>query len=210
MPDEPLTTEPTATVDPTPPAAEPPAAPEPAPPADLGDAGKKALAEERAARRQLERELAELKPLADAARKAEDARKTNEQKLTEKLEAATAGQASAESELSRYKAVVAAMPPGFDPAELPKVLKRLAGSTSDELEADAAELFALFAPQQQGTTTPAQPGRPSVDSLRPGALPTTAEPSLADQIRAAEQAGDVGESLRLKSAQLMQLVAKST
>lgn len=196
-------------VDPPPPAAEPPVAPEPAPPADLGDAGKKAIDAERAARKALERELAELRPLAEEARKTADARKTAEQKLAEKLEAATATAASAEAELARYKAALVAMPAGFDPAELPKVLKRLTGSTPEELEADAAELFALFAPQQQPAPPTPHGQRPVVD-LRPGALPTTPEPSLAEQIAAADKAGDLALGMRLRSMQLVELRSKQT
>ncbi len=208
-PDEPTNLEPAATADPvTPPPTEPAPAAEPSTPPDLGDAGKKALAEERAARRQLEKELAELKPLADEARKAAEARKTAEQKLTEKLEAATAGQLDAETKLARLEAALAKMPPGFDPAELGKVLKRLTGATPDELEADAAELFALFTPQQ-ATTTPAPGQRTPVAALRPGALTPGAEPSLADQIRAAELSGNTRESMRLKSAQLAELARQT-
>ena len=204
-PDEP-TLEPAAAADtaPTPP-IEPTPTPEPTAPADLGDNGKKALDAERAARKALERELAELRPLADDARKAAEARKTAEQKLAEKLEAATAAQSTAEAELARYKAALAAMPAGFDPAELPKVLKRLTGATPEELESDAAELFALFAPAPTSTTPQAPGQRTPVEALRPGALPPGAEPTLADQIRAAEQAGNTRESMRLKSAQLAEL-----
>lgn len=203
MPDDPTTPEPAATVDPIP-TPEPPAAPPPDPPLppDLGDAGKKAIDAERAARKALERELADLRPLAEEARKAAEARKTAEQKLADKLAAATAAQTSAEAELAKYKAAVAAMPPGFDPGDLDKVLKRLTGATPDELAQDAAELFALFAPQQ-ATAPPASGLRTPVEALRPGALPTAPAPSLADQIAAAEKAGDVRTAMRLKSMQLM-------
>lgn len=208
MADEPTTPEPAATVDPAP-TPEPAPTPDPPAPADLGDGGRKALEAERAARKLAERRLAELEPLAEEARKAAEARKTAEQKLAEKLDAATAAQQEAVAELAKYKAALAAMPPGFDPAELPKVLKRLTGATPDELEADAAELFALFAPTT--STTPPAPGqRTPVEALRPGALPTTHEPTLAEQIAAAERAGDTRTAMRLKSAQIIGLAQQST
>lgn len=213
MPDEPITpTVPEPATDPGAalPPAEPSAPADPPAPADLGDNGKKALAEERAARRALEKELAELKPLADEARKAAEARKTAEQKLTEKLEAATAGQASAELELARYKAALAKMPAGFDPAQLADVLKFLTGATPEELDANAEQLFALMAPQQQAPSAPTQPGRPAVQNLRPGALPAAPELSLSDQIRAADEAGDLALGMRLRSMQLAGLQAKTT
>ncbi len=202
MPDEPTTPEPAATAEPTPPTE--PTTPEPSAPADLGDAGKKALDAERAARKQLERRLAELEPLAEEARKAAEARKTAEQKLTEKLTAAESTAQQAQAELAKLQAALAKMPAGFDPAQLPNVLKRLTGATPEELEADAVELFALMAPA--ATPPPVGNGqhRP-VEQLRPGALPATPELSLADQIAAAEKAGDVGLSMRLKSIQLREL-----
>lgn len=208
--DQPTTTEVPATGDPAPAApAAPTPDPEPALPADLGEAGRKAIDAERAARKALERQLRELEPLAEQARKDADARKSAEQKLTEKLTAAEANAQQAQAELAKMQAALAKMPPGFDPAQLPNVLKRLTGATPEELEADAVELFALMAP----ATTPPSAGngqqRP-VEQLRPGALPAAPELSLADQIAAAEKAGDVGLSVRLKSIQLRELAAKQS
>ena len=208
MPDEP-TMEPTATVDPTPPSPAAPA-PEPEPTiAQLGDAGKRALDAERAARRALEAQLKELTPLAEQARKLEESRKSTEQKLTEKLTTATVEADTVRAELAKYQAAISKMPAGFDPAELPKVLKRLTGSTPDELAADAEELFALFAAAPTTPPPAANGARQPVEQLRPGALPSTPAPSLHDQIAKAEQAGDWKAALALKS-QLTQQLREAT
>ncbi|MGL4300285.1 MAG: hypothetical protein ACRCW4_14550 [Candidatus Neomicrothrix subdominans] len=210
MADEPTTTPPGPATDPTSPPA-PPADPTPAPepdptPAQLGDAGKRALDAERAARRQLEARLKELEPLAEQARKAEEGRKTAEQKLTEKLTAAETKATTAEVELMRFRAALAKAPQGLELAELEKMARRLTGATPEELEADAAELFALFTPPAPPPAAPsAGNGQRPVEQLRPGALPTQPQPTLVDQIVAAEKAGDTRLAMRLKSQQLMAL-----
>ena len=210
MADDQPTTEPPATGDPAPAApAAPPPDPEPALPADLGEAGRKAIDAERTLRKNLERQLRELEPLAEQARKDADARKSAEQKLAEKLTTAEANAQAARAELSKLQAAIAKMPAGFDPAQLPNVLKRLTGATPEELEADAVELFNLMAPAPPPPSAPNGQQRP-VEQLRPGALPATPELSLADQIATAERAGDVQLSMRLKSTQLRELVAKQS
>ena len=149
-------------------------------------------------------ELRRVEPLAAKAQQLEESQKSAEQKLTEKLTKAEGTAQQAQAELAKLQAALAKMPAGFDPAQLPNVLKRLTGATPEELEADAVELFALMAPA--ATPPPVGNGqhRP-VEQLRPGALPATPELSLADQIAAAEKAGDVGLSMRLKSIQLREL-----
>lgn len=209
MPDEP-TMEPTATVDPTPTPPPMPPAPEPEPTiAQLGDAGKRALDAERAARRSLEAQLKELTPLAEQARKLEESRKTAEQKLTERLTAATSEADTVRSELAKYQAAISKMPAGFDPAELPKVLKRLTGTTPEELAADAEELFALFAAAPTAPP-PANGARQPVEQLRPGALPSTPQLPIQDQIAAAEAAGDHRLAGQLKTQWLADIRAKAT
>src|SRR5690606_18429359 len=72
----------------TEPTTEPAATAEPSSKPDetqLGDAGKKALDEERKARRDAEARLKELEPLAKKAKELEDAQKSESEKLNEKL-----------------------------------------------------------------------------------------------------------------------------
>lgn len=197
------------------PAASPPAtpapAPEPAPAAvpqqdePLGDAGLRALHAERDRARDLERQLKELQPLADRARELEESQKTEAQKLAEQVQAATAEASEANLARLRLEAAMDAAPAGMDFATIRAMAARLNGATPEELQRDAAELFQLI-PQQSATPAPAAstPQTP-VENLRPGALPTQPAPSLADQIAAAERAGDRGEAMRLKSMQLAEV-----
>jgi hypothetical protein len=158
-----------ATDAPTPPAPTPnPPAPAPAPapepqgdPADLGDAGKKALAEERRARREVEAKLKELQPLAAKAKELEDAQRSDTDKLTEKLTKAEKDGADARSELDRLKVAMAKAPEGMAPAKILSLAGRLRGATTEELEADAAELFKDFAGTSPTGGDPATNGQPA-------------------------------------------------
>lgn len=197
----------------TPPPAtgeQPPATP-PAPASDgsggdLGDAGKKAIAEERAARRaaetqrkELEARLKELEPLAAKAKQLEDAKKTEAEKLGEKLTAAEKRAAAAEERALRLEVATAK---GLTPAQA----KRLVGSTKEELEADADELLSSFGGAGDSSAGGKKPGaRKPVEQLRPGGLPNPPDPTLAEQIAAAESAKDWTKAQQLKAQQLMQL-----
>jgi hypothetical protein len=198
------TTPPPATGDTTPPPATPPAAPAGAG-GDLGDAGKKAIAEEREARREAEKQrkelevrLKELEPLAAKAKKLEEASKTEAEKLTERATAAE--KRAAELEAKALRLEVAATK-GLTQAQA----KRLVGATKEELEADADELLASFGPAQPDSGGKGGKGKTPVANLRPGAMPNPPDPSLAEQIAAAEKAGKWEDSMRLKAAQLMEL-----
>lgn len=204
MADEP-TTMPPATGDTT-----PPAPPAPSAPADLGDAGKKALDEERTARREaekarkdLEARLKELEPLAAKAKQLEDSKKTETEKLGEKLTAAEKRAVEAEQKALRLEVASAK---GLTQAQA----KRLVGTTKEELEADADELLTSFGGgDTSGGKGAGGKGRTPVEKLRPGAMPTQPELSLAEQIRAAEQAGKWAEARRLKTHKLLQLKDKT-
>lgn len=178
---------------------------------DVGDAGKKALAEERTARRdaekqrkELEARLKELEPLAAKAKKLEDASKSEAEKLNEKLTAAEKRAADAEQKALRMEVATAK---GLTQAQA----KRLVGATKEELEADADELLASFGGTGagDGDGKGKGKGRTPVERLRPGGLPNPPEPTLADQIAVAEKSGDFKAARRLKSQQLMQLSEKS-
>ncbi|WP_199553251.1 hypothetical protein, partial [Streptomyces sp. N35] len=148
--------------------------PAPSEPTGLGEAGKKALDQERQARREAEAKLKELAPLAAKARQLEDEQKSEAEKLAEKITAAEQRAQAAEEQMLRLQV---AATKGLTPAQA----RRLVGTSREELEADADELLASF-------TSSAPPTRPRtpVEQLRPGALPSGAEPSLGDQIAAAE------------------------
>lgn len=110
-------------------------------PADLGDAGKKALAAEREARKAAESELKAMKQqIADASKSAE-------QKAAEALAAA---QKSAEDATSRALRYEVAAEKGIDL----KLAGRLSGATREELEADADQLKALLSPAQPSGPKP--------------------------------------------------------
>lgn len=148
--------------------------PEPKSPAadqGLGDAGKKAIAEEREARREAERQrkeyearIKELEPLAAKAKQLEDAKKSESEKLTEKLTAAEKRAIEAEQRLLRAEVAAAK---GLTTAQA----KRLVGATKDELEADADELLASFG-TPTGSGGKSKSGRKPVEQLRPGAVPS--------------------------------------
>lgn len=141
---EPGTTEPTAPQAPTP-AAEPATGDANG---DLGDAGKAALQKERDARKAADKELRELRA---RVQQFEDAKKTDEQRNAERIEALQKDAAKA----LRYEAA--------EKSGLPLSLsQRLNGSTLDELIADAEQLKQLL-----GTAAPAAPATPSTPKPDP-------------------------------------------
>lgn len=133
-PQEPQGSEPSATDDPS---TEPDET-------QLGDAGKKALDEERKARRDAEARLKELEPLAKRAKELEDAQKSDTEKLNEKLTLAEGKGREAETNLLRLEVALDQAPEGMSLAQLRKLAGRIQGSTREEMEADAAELFEDF------------------------------------------------------------------
>jgi hypothetical protein len=101
----------------------------------LGEAGLKALQAERDARKTLEAELKELRPLAVKAKELEDAKKSNEQRNADEIAALKADLQS--ERLGRARAQVGAAK-GL-PASLIPLLK---GETAEEMETHADELLA--------------------------------------------------------------------
>lgn len=117
------------------------------------------------------KELAELK----------DADKSELQRATDKVTDAEKGRASAEAKLSRLEVALDKAPEGMPLSKVRKLAGRLTGDSREDLEADAAELFADFAPSDtddspEGDDTPSR--RPQV-RLKPGAAPD-AEPEETD------------------------------
>jgi hypothetical protein len=127
------TTEPTTT------ATAKPQAPAQGDPADLGDAGKRALAAERDARKAAEKTATDLAAKVQAF---EDAQKTDAQKSADALAAAQKAASDSAATALRYEvAAEKGIPLG--------AAARLTGSTREEMLADADVLKGLL-----GTTAP--------------------------------------------------------
>jgi hypothetical protein len=97
---------------------------------ELGDAGKRALEAERKARRKAE---AEAKELRDKVKQAEDAEKTELEKLQGQVADITKRAEAAEAKADRFEVAAAK---GLSLAQA----RRLVGSTKEELEQDADEM----------------------------------------------------------------------
>lgn len=136
----------------------------------LGEAGKKALAEERKARKAAEKVAAE----REARLKEFEERDLSEQQKLERKAADTESRASeSESRLLRLEVALSRV---IDEETLSRVLsgaKRLVGSTREELESDAEELFGAVLPQpkkakpsfDQGVRIPPDPSDDSPRAL---------------------------------------------
>jgi len=90
---------------------------------------------------------------ADAARRLaeiEDEKKTEQQKLTEQLEAARAESQRSATAALRLEVALDKAPEGMPLTQVRKLAKRLSGSDRAELESDAEELFADYKPSSNG------------------------------------------------------------
>lgn len=176
-------------IDPAPaaPASDSPTAPTPTPPTELGDPGKKALADERAARKAAEKASADL---AAKLKALEDRDKSEADRLTER--AAQAEERATKAELAALKSDVAAEK-GLTPLQA----RRLVGTTREELETDADELLVTFAPA-------APPKAPRPDPSQ-GAKGSTAALDLDAQIRDAQGKGDYKTVIRLQNEKFANL-----
>jgi hypothetical protein len=155
--------------EPTAPPVEPPAVPKPET-EELGDAGKKALAAERDARKAAEKELAKY-------RKAEQDKAEADKSEAEKRAAAEQRAVAAELRATRLEV---AHEKGLTPAQA----KRLAGATKEELEADADEILRDF-PVTPAATGPKLP-KPDPSQGPKGETRTRAK-SLTEAIAAARK-----------------------
>lgn len=183
----------------SPPPAQPPANP-PTPPADPPAAEE---TDWKAEARKWETRAKDNSDAAARLKEIEDAQRTEEERLKHELDQAKATSTESVTGLLQLQVALDKAPAGMDAAKVRKLAERLRGSTREEMEADAAELFADFVaspapPAAGGQQTP-------VENLKPGALPTQGEPSLPEQIAEAEKAGDWGLARSLKSQQLVQL-----
>lgn len=110
----------------------------------------------------------------------DDASKSDLQKLEERATTAEQRAQAAESSGLQLEVALDKAPEGMPIAQVRKLAKRLTGSTKEELEADAADLFADYAPTGQ---EPGTGGRPR-ERLRPGAAPGS-EPEETDPAKLA-------------------------
>lgn len=153
-------------------------------PADaLGDAGKKALAAERAARREAEKRANDL---AAQIKAAEDAGKTEAQKQAETLASLQADLAAMRAEKERAEVAAKTGVP----------VDILAGP-GDDPSAWAEQVKAWAAEQAKPTEAPAQPV-----VRHHGNPPGAGAASLDEQIAAAEAAGDRTLTASLKALKL--------
>lgn len=100
----------------------------------------------------------------------EDAQKSETERLGEQL---TAAQQRA-LEADKLDVALEKAPEGMSTQQVRKLARRISGSTREEMEADAADLFAEFA-----TARPAVAGTRPVDGLRSGSLPA-GDPNQVD------------------------------
>lgn len=182
MPDDPKPNDDPKSDDP-PAKDDPPGNTDPKPDPDrdaLGEPGKKALDAERKARRDAEQRA---KDLEAKVKEFEDRDKTEQQKLAEELEAAKATGSQANDQLLRLEVALDKAPEGMPVSEVRKFAKRLTGASREDLEADAEELFELFATDDGGSGGTAPRGKPT-PRLRGGGKPNE-EPEETDPLKLA-------------------------
>jgi hypothetical protein len=125
----------------------------------LGEAGKRALAKEREARKAAEDRVKELEPRAAKADELENASKSEIEKAAEKTAAA-----EKRAEEAERKALLAevAVDKGLTTAQV----KRLVGSTKEELEADADEILETFGAKPDPSANGSKTSRKPTEDLR--------------------------------------------
>ncbi|MDX3555290.1 hypothetical protein PV729_26585 [Streptomyces europaeiscabiei] len=187
---------------PTPPPADPGGTPQAPPPAPEPpqQAAQPAETDWRAEAKKWEARAKENKGAADRLTQLEEANKTEAQKLADRAAKAEGERDGAKAEALRWR-IAARNGISDEDAEI-----FLTGTTEEALSRQAERLVALRGGSQQAAAAVGPQGqRTPVEALRPGALPNPPEPTLADQIAAAEKAGEWGTAQRLKAQQLMQL-----
>lgn len=118
----------------------------------------------------LRKRLKELEPLAAKAKELEDASKTESERLSERATSAEAKASKAEAEAMRLRV---ALSKGLTLSQV----KRLQGTTEEELEADADEYLEELGAKKEDPP-PRVPGKPR-ESLRGGGKPDD-EPEETD------------------------------
>jgi hypothetical protein len=129
---------------------------------------KKARAE--AAKRRVEAREAKAR-----AKEYEDQNKTEAQRLEERATTAEQRASTAEATSLRLEVALDKAPEEMAIAQVRKLARRITGSTKEEMEADAEELFADFAPSSTDDDPRRDPSRRPRERLRPGAAPSAEE-----------------------------------
>lgn len=142
----------------------------------LDDAGKKAIdamkRERNAAKKALADAQAKIKEYADKD-------KTDTERLTESAEEAKSRASKAESGYKKLQTAIDRAPEGATLTQIKAVAKRLTGDSDEEMEADADELFGLFAPSTSSTERGKAPAGKPKERLRGGGDPEE-EPEETD------------------------------
>lgn len=175
-------------------APSPPSTPAPPP-----QAAQPAETDWKAEAKKWEARAKENKGAADRLAQLEESQKTEAQKLADRATKAEQSAATATAEALRWR-IAARNGISDEDAEI-----FLTGATEEALTRQAERLVALRGTGQASAAVGPQGQRTPVEALRPGALPNPPEPTLADQIAAAEKAGEWGKAHQLKAQQLMQL-----
>lgn len=152
-------------------------------PEQLGDGGKKAID---AMKRERDHARRELSGLQKKLKEFTDKDKTETQRLQESAEEAKTRAATAESTYRKMQVAIDCAPDGASLAHIKMVAKRLSGDSEEELQADANEMFGLFAPKADPPTKKL-PGKPK-ENLRGGGDPDE-EPEETDPVKLAELIG---------------------
>lgn len=167
--------------------------PAPADDEQLAEAGKKALAAERAARRKADKELADARA---AIKEFEDRDKSEAEKTADRIAALEAeNQNYRQTEQRREWAREVSDATGVPTA----VVEALRGDSLEALQA-SAELVAPAYAKTDPAPVPEKPAAQPVPSI--GEQPSTENVPLKDQIAAAEAGGDKALVAQLKAMQL--------
>lgn len=192
MSDTPTTTPPAPEAPTEPDPTTPPAAPPAPEPDDLGDAGKKALAAERTAKRAAEKRAAELEA---KVKEFEDASKTEAEKAAARAEAAEKALAEVTAKAARLQVAAEV---GV-PADL---VEFLTGSDEESLRAQAEKLMAATAANK----APRAPQPDPSQGAKPGGSTGPTQLARADLARmspeaivAAKAEGRLNDVLGIKS-----------
>lgn len=152
--------------DPNDPKNDPKPDPKEDPKPDLGDAGKKALDEERKARREAEKQL---NAMQTRLKELEDKDKSESERLAGRVAELEKDLGTANSRAMRFEVAL-------DKGLTSKQALRLVGDSQDDLVADADELLESFTSNDPKP----EPGSRPREQLRTGAAPTEPEPTKED------------------------------
>lgn len=135
--------------------------------ADDIDAIKAALKKANDEAKSYRLKVKELQPLAEAAKKAEDEKKSEVERLTEQIGDLTKQRDAAVSKADRLEVAISKSLDEDRVQRINTAVKRLTGTTREELEADADELLPLLFPSETEETKPNPTSKPR-EQLKPG------------------------------------------